>query len=284
MPASFSWHPLTPAEGLDSVIRWQHCAAQWISRAAVAFLPHLPDDSHTNMGWDSTHSALTGRLLPGVLPVSLQLDTLDLVLRIRDAAGVEQEACWLPEYTDAEARAVLSQILRPLGLNPDLLPDTLHYPLPPLPAEHGVYPEPDPEAARLWAALRHNAHGLIHEVIQAYPQAAAPRIWPHHFDTGSYIPLRDGTRGVGIGLSIPDESSASPYFYVNCWAQEGRPDLSRLGWKGPGQVVSAGWSGLLLPLEDLTALPAAEQASQAAEFLEQGAAALRGVVEAMAQA
>ena len=71
----------------------------------------------------------------------------------------------------------------------------------------------------------------------AWPRAgsaAAPvRVWPHHFDVGSVLPLGgavgEGAPSIGIGLSPGDETIAEPYLYVTPWPRlpEPLPDARR---------------------------------------------------------
>ena len=44
-----------------------HYAAQWLARAARAYVPAQPDDRHTSLGWDDAfggldHASAAGRL------------------------------------------------------------------------------------------------------------------------------------------------------------------------------------------------------------------------------
>jgi hypothetical protein len=50
---------------------------------------------------------------------------------------------------------------------------------------------------------------VLQKISKAYDHAETVSIWPHHFDTGSLIPvLRNNktevTQSIGIGWAIPD--------------------------------------------------------------------------------
>jgi hypothetical protein len=65
-----------------------HQATQWLARAARAFLPPRPEDSHTNLGWDDALPGLETHALPDGTVVGLNVRDLALVLRNgRDAPG-----------------------------------------------------------------------------------------------------------------------------------------------------------------------------------------------------
>ena len=65
------WQPLAALEPrrLREARLGAHFAAQWLARAARAYVAPKPDDSHTNLGWDnpiggfSTHPLLEGSRL-----------------------------------------------------------------------------------------------------------------------------------------------------------------------------------------------------------------------------
>jgi hypothetical protein len=76
------WRPL---RGIDqrrlSMARLQaHHAAQWLARAARAYVPPQPDDGHTNLGWNNTFDGFTTHLMQGGVCLSLKIADLTLVL------------------------------------------------------------------------------------------------------------------------------------------------------------------------------------------------------------
>ena len=76
------WRPL---RGIDqrrlSMARLQaHYAAQWLARAARAYVPPQPDDGHTNLGWSNTFDGFATHLMQGGTCLSLKIADLTLVL------------------------------------------------------------------------------------------------------------------------------------------------------------------------------------------------------------
>src|SRR5262245_1065210 len=57
-----------------------HYAAQWVTLAARANLPAVPDDSHSALTWDARPGVLTSPALPGGTTVGLRLESLELLV------------------------------------------------------------------------------------------------------------------------------------------------------------------------------------------------------------
>src|SRR6202035_5373134 len=104
------WRPL---RGIDqrrlSVARLQvHHAVQWLARAARAYVPPQPDDSHTNLGWDSTLGGFTTHPLKDGALLSLKIT--DLTLGLRDGEASEHVQYFsLDGRPVAQARQWLSE-------------------------------------------------------------------------------------------------------------------------------------------------------------------------------
>src|SRR5207248_5882530 len=65
---------------LGAVRLQAHYAAQWLARAARAYVPAKPDDGHTNLGWDDGFGGLTTHPLPGGARLGLRLGDLTLAI------------------------------------------------------------------------------------------------------------------------------------------------------------------------------------------------------------
>jgi hypothetical protein len=119
--------------------------------------------------------------------------------------------------------------------------------------------------------------------VNAGPGAAPVRVWPHHFDVGSVLPLGAGdgdeAPSIGVGLSPGDEGIPEPYFYATPWpppgADEPLPDLA-----SPGRWRREGWTGAVLTGSDLVAAgDGRAQAARASAFLAEAVSALRALHE-----
>jgi hypothetical protein len=134
---------------------------------------------------------------------------------------------------------------------------------------------PDASYAELgrWFA---NGDGMLRAAAQGFAGAAPVRVWPHHFDVGSVLPLGSG-RGedapsLGIGLSPGDDGVAEPYFYITTWpARDALPELP-----AGGHWHREGWTGAVLTGTEVVA--AGDGAAQAATVL----AFLTGTIDVLA--
>jgi hypothetical protein len=219
-----------------------HCAAQWLARAARAFIPAEDDDSHTNLGWDESARALTTHGFFG-WSLALRLSPLTLIVR----GGKDgQSALPLAGLDDAGVGAWLGAKFAAGGFEAVKLTAPLAY----APPEHAIakggrYSDPkDAAFAALadWFAL--GGAAILRSVADfaALGYAApAPRCWPHHFDFATQIafPASGGDTGyVGAGFSPGDTFYEEPYFYVTLYPKaslEGLPSLAPIGhWRGDG--------------------------------------------------
>src|SRR5262249_60433661 len=72
------WRPLRSVDRkrLTGARLNAHYGAQWLARAARAYIPPRPDDSHTNFGWDDRFDGFTSHPLPDASPLGLRIGAL----------------------------------------------------------------------------------------------------------------------------------------------------------------------------------------------------------------
>ncbi len=104
------------------------------------------------------------------------------------------------------------------------------------------------------------------------------RVWPHHFDVGSVLPLGaqqgEDAPSIGIGLSPGDEGIAEPYFYSTLWPAPDTESLPPL--PAGGRWNRDGWTGAVLTGSAITAAgDGAVQAAEAGAFLTSAVEVLR---------
>jgi Family of unknown function (DUF5996) len=232
------WRPL---RGVDrnrlSLARLEaHHAAQWLARAARAYVPPQPDDGHTNFGWNEALGGFTTHRLTGGERLSLRIADLTLILH-SDERRVPIQSFTL-DGRDAEARKWLGEQLSARGLNAHALDAPSPYDMPAHAATPGaVYGVAEVADALLelsaWFA---DAEFLLvrvqRQMIERMLAASDVRCWPHHFDLATLIsfPAReaDATNYVGAGLSPGDKYYDEPYFYVSVYPKPDSATLPRL--------------------------------------------------------
>jgi hypothetical protein len=214
-----------------------HRAVQWLARFARAYVPPLPDDGHTNLGWDkalvgfTTHPSKDGTWL------SLKITDLTLALHVGDGRTHIQSLS-LDGRRDAQARRWLGEQLGARGLDVSALDAPSPYVTPADTVSHDAIYGPGglTDALAELAAWFGNAGlslGSIQAQMMGRKLAASPvRCWPHHFDlaTLTKIPVRKAaaTGYIGVGLSPGDEYYDEPYFYVSVHPQPDPAALPRL--------------------------------------------------------
>lgn len=243
---TLDWAPIAGVDAarLHEARMHAHYAAQWLARAARAYVPAKPDDGHTNLGWDDAFGGFETHKMQGAR-VGLKLAPLSLaILEGKDSAPSRMFG--LDGHKEADIRAWLGEEVGHLGLDARSLDTMLPYKLPihKLSAGAPYASHAIADALRDLAAWFSNANRSLNrarEAVVARKLEASPvRSWPHHFDIATLASLGDksGTvqsaRSVGIGLSPGDENFNEPYFYVTPWPYPPPGKLPRLpeigGW------------------------------------------------------
>ena len=247
--AKLDWRPLAGlAQARLAEARLEaHHAAQWLARAARAFIPMKPDDSHTNLGWDDALDGFATHPLKDGARLGLRISDLTLVLI--PSSGAEPLAqLRLHGRPNADARAWLGEHLRARGLDDGALSAPPPYEIPAHAIAKGAtYREVELKDAlgelAAWFANADQSLGRIRAQVAGKKLQVSPvRCWPHHFDIATLISLDAGggenARSVNAGLSPGDESYHEPYFYVSPYpypAAAKLPKLSKLGhWHTQG--------------------------------------------------
>jgi hypothetical protein len=136
----------------------------------------------------------------------------------------------------------------------------------------------DAEVGRLPLSGRTRAEAFAWIVDRAGALGAPVRVWPHHVDVGSVLPLGgghgEGAASIGVGLSPGDEAIAEPYFYVTPWPPPPADSLPEL--PAGGRWRREGWTGAVLTGSEIVAAGGgAAQAAEASTFLDGTVEALR---------
>jgi hypothetical protein len=209
-----------------------HYAAQWLARAARAYVVPLPDDRHTNLGWNDAIGGLTTHPLPQGTVLGLSI--ADLTLIVGEGAGLTaSRAIVLPGRRDVDVRQRLGEQLSARGFDAGLLDRPPPYQMPAHPIGGGApYRAVGLEAALAalvaWYASADQILGETRQGILARGLDAPPlRCWPHHFDLDSLVGFGSGEHAssVGLGFCPGDAYYDQPYFYVSCYPP---PDVASL--------------------------------------------------------
>jgi hypothetical protein len=201
-----------------------HHAVQWLARAARAHIMAMPDDGHTNLGWDDAFGGLITHAHPDGAMLGLRIADLTLVL-LGAANAKPIDTFALAGRRDADARDWLGRLAQSRGLDPKKLDAALPYALPPRAVDaYSV----DAAALGELAAWFSNADGALAAIrakIAGRGLTAPPvRCWPHHFDLDTLVTIAPG-HTTGIGFAPGDNFYDEPYFYVSVYPH---PDAATL--------------------------------------------------------
>jgi hypothetical protein len=205
-----------------------HYAAQWLGRAARAYVPAQLHDRHTNLGWDDAFGGLTTHPLPDGSRLGLRI--ADLTLAFLD---VHPHALALDGRADAEVRTWLGGHVAARNLAAGKLDDPQPYAMPDHVLALGARYSLDEigGALKVLAAWYANANaalvGVQKHLAGKRLNAPAVRCWPHQFDLDCPVALPRG-RIMGIGYSPGDEFCDEPYFYTSMWPEPSIPGLPLL--------------------------------------------------------
>lgn len=254
-----------------------HWALQIPASANRAYIPAVPDQSHSNFEWHDEFAALMGKrttegFRSGLQSASLKLLVLDINDEIYAEKGLvgetlEQGYTWLTETL----ASFIGNAAKPLERPSYDLPD---HPVASGKAfsHHGEYAE----LARWFA----NADAALSS-FAASDEASPVRCWPHHMDIATLVTVEphadpEKAKSVGVGMTPGDESISEPYWYATPWpypsGEDGLPPL-----EGEGIWHTEGWVGALLKASDM--MTNADQENQVKRFLD---SALKGSKQLLA--
>jgi hypothetical protein len=226
--AQTEWRPVGRVDrSVLSQARLQaHHAAQWLARAARAYVAARPDDAHTNLGWGARFGGLMTHAMRDGNRLGLQIGTLTLALA-EDGAGSASEEFSLDGHTDRDVRSWLGSLITARGFDAAALDAPSPYEIPAHPIATGAAYAAAPLRDALtelanWYANANDALGAARTRLNARGlNAPEVRCWPHHFDLDTLLAVTgdkpEDYRSTGLGFSPGDEYYDEPYFYVSVY-------------------------------------------------------------------
>lgn len=261
-----NWIPISEnfTQEIHKALIQQHQAAQFITMIAKSFIKEKDDDSNTNMDWSDEYKALIGRNIdePKDLKPGLRLTDLTLFF-IADTSNIIKEIS-LAGKSRSEVFAELKMAIEEMGMPSEKLTSKLHYSLPNNELDKGSAFDSNIKTLTENAIYRSNANLLLKYIVSRRPYTSEVRIWPHHFDTGSVIPVEKNShnglvKSIGIGFAIPDDMVQEPYFYISYWSADGAKNFKDLQPLDTGQWITDGWQGGVLKLSEIIRESSAEK-------------------------
>ncbi|WP_420321770.1 hypothetical protein [Flagellimonas sp.] len=231
---------------MDTLVQ-VHLASQYLATAGKSFLEPKADDSHTNLGFFTNDSALrTWDLDEMGTFLAFQYDNFALKWVAKNKADVftlkgkshDQIVEWISKM------ALTSKLNKPYTYN-------LHYDLPYSIGDDFKFESPKPEELQRLLHLRTRSQNALKSFLQKESLESDIRIWPHHFDTGAFSVLNDGSgKSIGLGLAIPDSLVDEHYFYIGGYHEHGSIDTSAFKTLTHGEWKNDGFKGGILRASD----------------------------------
>lgn len=224
------------------MIQQLHLAAQYLAAAGISFLDKKEDDSHTNLGF----SVDKGRLETWPLNTSgvmLCLNYSDFALEWGPNSELKMS---LNGKGHDEIVAWVSTSAKELGFQQPYRYD-LHYTLPyPLESNFKFQLSSHNQITEL-LRLRKLAQEAIASFLGQEKLVSDIRIWPHHFDTGAFSALNDGSgKSVGLGMAIPDTLVNDLYFYISGYRGHSGLNTWAFNKLTNGKWINDGFKGAVL--------------------------------------
>jgi hypothetical protein len=250
-----------------------HNAAQLAAAVGRSLVPARPDDGHTSLAWIASPRGLASQDVAGARSwralLGLGEPAPALVVL---AGGAEVDRLALEGRTRREAFEWLDARARALGAPVSRLNLSAPYALPAHPfGASDPFTSPGEVAVAELACWFADGDAVLRAVAAGWPGSTPVRVWPHHFDVGSVLPLgaetTESAPSVGIGLSPGDEGITEPYFYVTPWPPPPPADELPTLPSG-GRWHREGWTGAVLTGSDVVAKgDGAAQAAAVKTFL-----------------
>lgn len=248
---------------LKNVLLQQYLAAQFIALAGRYLIPKKPDGSNINMQYIPEKEMLHGNSHPNGWAVGVHLKNFSV--QVLDEKEDKKTEISLKGKTFQQAFQEFNIALQNQKIDVSDLKTEQPYELPTDALNEGKYFSIGGEdAVNENIRYRHNAQLLISELAARFSDVEPVRIWPHHFDTGTFATLVRNEKGgasktIGLGWAIPDSMVNEPYFYLSFWS-ENPIDIENNPVKLPaGKWMLPDWNGAVLGVSDIIKKQSAKQ-------------------------
>lgn len=260
---------------LKDALQQQHYAIQLIALAGKYLIAQKKDDSNTNMQYFPEMEMMIGNPLDKGYRVAVHLGNMYLMILDNELEILKQFALEGKSFTKAYDQ--LKNTLKDLDIDISPLKNELHYKIESHPlalAEDFKIDDIDDFIEN--ASIRNNTEMILHDISKQLNLNTEIKVWPHHFDTGAFIPMSTDEKGelkksMGLGFAIPDTMIKEPYFYISFWADHDIPVLKKLQDMKTGQWMMPQWNGAVLRYSDIIkATSAVEQYQIVKDFFDSG--------------
>ncbi len=272
---------------LSPAIDQIHRGLQFIAMVGKHFVKNQADDSHTNLRWLPQEEVLAGNWVrdrKGNFRFAMR--PKDLTLIVFDSNMQPVSDFPLNGKTNKDALSWVKKRLTALGKDESQMKMDIHYDLPIKVTEAGnPYDNSDLPPFQEIAKYRANAHFMLEHCVAKFEHASNVRTWPHHFDTGSYIPVvfdkkGDPVKSFSLGFAIADAVVDEPYFYITQWSAKKDIDYGTVSKPSKGEWFPEALGGAALRASTVAKSKTAKaQASMVIQYFKEGIAASEELIK-----
>jgi len=225
-----------------------YLAAQYLAAAGKSFVKYRDDDSHTNLGlWEAEKSLVTRELSDQGALLSLNIPEFSLNWILRE----QKETKSLHNATHIEILGWLQHISQ--SLIGKAYSFDLHYDLGYALKDDFRFSLEDRDALESLFQLRVFANSAIASFLKRNSLDSEIRIWPHHFDSGAFVPnANGGDVSIGLGMAVPDSLIDDHYFYLSGYKDQESVDTSNFNSLSVGSWLYEGFKGAVLPVSGMS--------------------------------
>lgn len=277
MKAQNTWKLITIpfGEEVNNILQQQYLAAQFIALVGRYLIPEKPDKSNINMQFVPEEGRLLGNQLPGGWFIALDLEIF--ALHILTKNQVPKTEILLAGKTFETVFQELKNELQKLGVDVTTLKTEQPYQLSFDALQEGRYfTKGEVEMVNENIRYRQNANLIINELAAEFKEVEPVRIWPHHFDTGTFATIARNEKGVatktiGLGWAIQDKMVSEPYFYLSFWSKDSVEIKVSPSILPAGKWMMPDWNGAVLTVNEiLHQSTAGQQYALVKSFFESG--------------
>jgi|GEM_PF-755936 hypothetical protein len=242
-------------QDLENELLQQHLAAQFIALTGRYLIPKKPDGSNINMQYIPEKEMLLGNAHPAGWTIGVKLR--NQTVQILDENNISKPEISIEGKTFQEAFQEFKSVLQNQEIDVSQLKTEQPYELPTGGLKEGKYfALASDDAVSENIRYRHNSRLIINELAARFSDVEPVRIWPHHFDTGTFATIgrnekNAAVKTIGLGLAIPDSMVPEPYFYLSFWSENPldiEPNLVKLP---AGKWMMPNWNGAVLGTSEI---------------------------------
>ena len=219
-----------------------HFIAQYLAMAGKSFLPRKEDDSHTNIGFNvKDQSFETWNLGEDDLKLVFNLPNFELKWSMGTAFELNGK-------NHSSVLEWLKSSSKDFGLE-GIYTFEPHYDLPFDWNDDFTFNLKNRSPLTKEIKRRTLANNTLEAFLRNKGLKADIRVWPHHFDTGAFINLDDGSgKSIGLGMAIPDTLMDDHYFYISGYQGHDAIATTNFDDLNLGKWNEKGFEGAILPI------------------------------------